>query len=246
VIAVRALRGGLLLGLAAAIGKLLATGQMAKYMTPALDLLSLSAALVLALMGLSELAAHRRASGSPPPAAGDTGRLEETLTALLVGLVLALTLVVSPRALGTSGLGGERLTSLLLAFAPGPAAAPATAGAPAPPLDDLPAVLAALRTLGPATVGRSVRLIGTAALSEDLPAGELALLRYAIVHCVADARPIALLVTVPPGVALAPDDWVEVEGTLSVRERGGDRLVTIEAQRITRIAEPPMPYLSAL
>ncbi len=63
-----------------------------------------------------------------------------------------------------------------------------------------------------------------------------------IVHCVADARPIGILVT---GVAAPPDvdRWVEVEGTISVRDRGGTRFLAIEATAVRPVKEPADPYL---
>ncbi len=84
-----------------------------------------------------------------------------------------------------------------------------------------------------------------AARSDALAPNELALLRYAIAHCVADARPLALLVIVPGAVDLAADQWVEVEGLVAARQREGDRLVTVVAEHITPIDEPANPYLTA-
>src|SRR5262249_27163156 len=165
------------------------------------------------------------------------------LTAALLLVVLVVGFTVTPRALGTSGLGGERVTGLLLAFAQSPGEPPATPTGAL--LDGHPAVLAYLRQVGSGAVGQRVRLAGTVVRGDDLDADEAALLRYAIVHCVADARPVALVVVAPPGTALPSDQWVEVEGVLAARERAGVRLVTIEARRITPIEEPSNPYLSA-
>ena len=63
-------------------------------------------------------------------------------------------------------------------------------------------------------------------------------LRFSIVHCVADARPVALLVVAPASVNIQSDQWVQIDGELSSRAREGDRLVTIVARRITPVAEP--------
>jgi putative membrane protein len=84
-----------------------------------------------------------------------------------------------------------------------------------------------------------------AARSDALAPNELALLRYAIAHCVADARPLALLVVGPRALDLTEDQWVEVEGVVAVRQREGDRLVTVVAEHITPIDEPANPYLAA-
>ncbi len=247
-------RGLLVLGLALVIAKLLVTGQMAKYMAPALDPLSALTAGVLAIMGVLELRgafASGRAAGPAHTTEPDEGVepsgsvIEEGLTYGLVVLILLMGFFVTPRALGSSGLGGERVSRLLLRFAPGSVRSASTA-APTPPnlLDDEIAVLAYLREAGEAGVGPRVRLAGTITRSDEFGASEFALLRYAIAHCVADARPVALFVVAPPDFDLAADQWIEVEGVLTVREREGDRLVTIEAQRIRPIEEPGNPYLS--
>ncbi len=248
----RLVRGVFLLGLALAIGKLLLRGEMVKYMAPALDPLSAVTGVVLALMGALELGAGlrpargRRDMGRDPDHAS-AGGIEELLTALLLLLVLGVGFLVAPRALGSSGLGGERVPGLLLRFAPGSGHPPGSAAlARAGALEDLVAVLGYLRDVGEGGVGQPVRIVGTVARSDDLPPREFALLRYSIVHCVADARPVALLVVVAPGPGAAEwpgDQWVEVEGVLAVRERDGDRLVTLEARTIRAIEEPANPYL---
>jgi len=235
----------LLLALAGMIGKLLATGQMAKYMATWLDPLSAAAAALLAVMGAFELATllDRRARSL---------RLESdrTLTALLVALVVGIGLFVTPRALGSSGLGGEPVSGLLLRYAPGHGASggvPPMPSSTAPLIGDFDGLLNALRRAGAAMDGQRVRVAGTIVPADDLGPGELTLLRYQIAHCVADARPLALLVVAPRGAtpeALEADRWIEVEGTLAERQRGGDRLVTIEATRISPIEEPASPYLS--
>jgi uncharacterized repeat protein (TIGR03943 family) len=242
----RAGRGLLLLGIALLIGKLLATGQMVKYMAPALDPLSALTAVMLAVMAGVELWGGLAANRGQPPGAElpAAHAVDESLTAVLLLIVLAVGFVVTPRALGTSGLGGERVTNLLLAFAPGSGAGDPPAVPSRTPLDGHPAVLGQLRRVGLAALGQSVRLTGTMARSDDLGEDEAVLLRYAIVHCVADARPVAFVLVTPPGAALPADQWVEVDGILAARERGGVRLVAVEARRITPIEEPANPYLS--
>ena len=245
-----------LLAFALLIGKLLATGQMVKYMTPALDPLSAATGLLLAAMAVLEIRGAFRRSGRddrhPPAAGGDgaphgAGRIELALTALLVLAPVVLGLFVTPRALGSGALGGEQVSRLLLSFGSGDAgrSTGAVAGVAEPPLDDMGALLAHLRQVGEAGVGRRVRVTGMAARSDALAPNELALLRYAIAHCVADARPVAVLVIVPGALDLAADQWVEVEGLVAARQREGDRLVTVVAEHITPIDEPANPYLTA-
>ena len=158
--------------------------------------------------------------------------VEHVLTCVLVILPLVLGLLVTPRALGAGALGGESVARLLLAYAPGPPRA--EGGAPpaaSRPIADTADLLSYLQQVGLSGAGQRVRATGLALRAEVLGSGEFALLRYAIAHCVADARPLALLVATPGDRALVADQWVEVEGVLAITERDGDRLVTIAAER---------------
>jgi uncharacterized repeat protein (TIGR03943 family) len=107
-------------------------------------------------------------------------------------------------------------------------------------------LLAYLRQAGETGVGQPVRAIGLVARDDGLGSDEFALLRYTIVHCVADAQPIGLLVLAPDGRQLPVDQWVEVEGRLVTREKGGERMVAIQAATITPTEEPRNPYLSGI
>jgi uncharacterized repeat protein (TIGR03943 family) len=244
-------RAALLLMSAALIAKLFAAGEMVKYMAPALDPLTALTGLVLGVMGVMEgWRALRRSPATSDVAHGHgtegtlDAMLEGGLTYVVVLLPLVLGLAVAPRALGTSALGGERVTRLLLTFAPGspPASRPPK---PDEPLDDIGPMLAYLQRAGDGSVGQPVRVTGMVMKSDALGDGEFALLRYAIAHCVADARPVALLVVTPTPPDVPPDQWVEIEGEVASREREGDRLVTIVARRITPVEEPRNPYLFA-
>ena len=236
-------RGGLLLGFSALIAKLFIAGEMVRYMAPTLDPLTALTGVAMGVMGVMEIAAgSRRAHGHEHQ--GDT--IEQVLTCVLVILPLGLGLLVTPRALGAGALGGESVTRLLLAYAPGPPRAEGgTPPAPTRPIADTADLLVYLQQAGLSGAGQRVRVTGLALRADGLGAGELALLRYAIAHCVADARPLALLVATPGDRAEAADQWVEVEGVLAVTERDGSRLVTIAAERVRPIPEPPNPYLSA-
>jgi hypothetical protein len=66
-----------------------------------------------------------------------------------------------------------------------------------------------------------------------------------IVHCVADARPVVLLVIAPEDTTPPADSWVQVEGVLSSRNYRGGRLITTTADRILPAAEPQEPDLRA-
>ena len=233
----RLVRAGLLLGLALMIDRLLLTGQMAMYVSPTLNPLSALTAVVLAAMGVLEL------RGGPRSSSHEAG-VDRALTLGMVALPVLLGLFMTPRALGASAVGDDRASSLVLAFAaqdnPG-GAAPSSQ-----PIQDVADLLAFLRRSGEGGIGQPVHAIGVVARSADLPPNEFVLLRYAIVHCVADARPVGLLVASSAADVAdwSADQWVAIDGTLASRERNGDRLVTVVADRIVPADEPNNPYLS--
>ncbi len=239
----RHVRAALLLGFALLIAKLFAAGEMTKYMSPALDPLTALAGLVLAAMGVVEIAAAR--AGGHEDDEHPTDRAEQTLTNLLLVIPLAVGFLMAPRALGSAALGGEDVASLLLTFPAGPAPAARGVAPPASPIEDLPDLLVYVRQAGEQGVGQRVRVTGLVARADSFAPNELALLRYAIAHCVADARPLGLFVIANAEASWPADQWVSIEGTLESREREGDRLVSIVAETIVAIEEPRNPYLAA-
>jgi uncharacterized repeat protein (TIGR03943 family) len=163
---------------------------------------------------------------------------------MLVMAPMILGLLVTPQALGSSVMSGEGMFSLLLTY---PAnAAPSSSGAPpaiGKPIRDVPEMLAYLRRAGESGVGQRVKAAGLVVRNDALGGNEFALLRFSIVHCVADAVPVGFLVVTPGDPGVASDGWVEVEGVLSVRQHEGDRLVSITADRVVSAEEPVNPYL---
>lgn len=241
----RLMRALLLSGFGALIVKLLASGEMSRYMNPSLNPLTAAVGLIMLAMGGLELRAAVRGEAADWTAeAVADGWTERGLTYGLVAVTLVIGLLVAPRTLDSAALAGEDLASYLLTFGP---SAPVSQGSttvvqPARPIDDLSELLSYLSRAGAGGVGQRVRVTGLVARSGGLGLDEFPLLRFMIVHCVADARPIGLLVT---HVAALPevDQWVEVEGVISMRDRGGARLLAIEATSVRPIKEPPDPYL---
>jgi uncharacterized repeat protein (TIGR03943 family) len=225
-----AVRGALLLGLAGLIFKLLMSGQMALYMSPALDPLSGLTAVVLAGLGAVELWSARRLSLVPRAA-------DELLTYVPVAVLLGLTAFVTPRALDPSALGGMQASRAILAYSAAPGSG--SAQPPTAPIADLPDLLKYLRTAGDSGVGQPVRVVGMAVADPNLAPNQFVLLRYTIVHCVADAQPVGVLVeaaeTPPSG-----GGWVIVDGVLGASPA---HLVSVQAARISPTDEPAEPYL---
>jgi len=252
------LRVVLLAGSAAMIAKLFVRGEMARYMSPSLDPLTGLAGAVLAILALAELRRAlrpRSAADALADAEDDArhghdvqGHVVRNVFAYGVALIpVALGLLVTPNVLGASGAAGATAASLLLTFPPAHVvvARSSVGGAPtlAAPIDGVQALLARLRESGEAEVGQAVTVEGVAMRDGSLGAGELAILRYAIVHCVADARPYALLVTGDPG-DVPTSQWVRVRGTVERRVQGSERLVQIVAESVEVAPVPANPYLA--
>ena len=239
----RLARSVLLLGMALLIAKLLATGQIRYYLSTSFDGMIAATGLVLLVMGAADL--YR---GLRPSASGKAGHvgLDSALTLGMLAMPLVAGLLLSPRALGTAGLGGTPVSRLALTFDAGPPPAPPTAPPPPrQPIADVGELMSYLRQAGESGVGQHVRAVGLVAHSDDLPANEFVLVRYTIVHCVADAQPLGFLVVVSDGMKLTGDQWVEVDGTLSSEARDGERLVGIRAQHVLTTEEPTDPYILA-
>src|SRR5438132_11596187 len=234
----RLLRAALLLAFAALIAKLLVTGEVGKYMAPTLNPLTAATGVVLAGMGAVELLRRtdHRDGHAPEPAPDQT--TDEALTYLLVIVPLALGLLVTPRTLGASALGGDHIVPLLLTFPAGPA--PTSSSVSPPPdsrIEDVAQLVASLRR-GDPTRGRRVYARGMVMRSDSLAAQEFALLRYSITHCAADARPVGLLVIASGDPGLPSGQWVEVEGVASSQEGEGPTLVTITAEGVVPMKRP--------
>jgi uncharacterized repeat protein (TIGR03943 family) len=240
---IRLVRAALLLGTGLLIGKLLLSGQLALYMSPAMHPLTALAGATVAALGLAELwRARAEPTGQPH------GAVDQLLTAAVVALPLVAGLVLAPKPLDSSALGGGDAARLALAWG-GRSDGPAAAAAPVPPtepVEDFPALLRYLHQAGAGGVGQPVRALGIVARSPSLAANEFVLLRYAMVHCVADAQPVALVVTAPADGGWATDQWVEIDGTLGALEHDGERLVSIAATRVAPAAEPNEPYLAPM
>ena len=238
----RLVRGILLLGFALLIAKIFLAGQMPRYMAPALDPLTGLTAIVLAVMGAIELRGVlrpriRRDLQAPGQEQGVTG--------LLLAVPIVLGLALAPKALGASAFADEDLTRYMVTVGPPPSVARdarplATDG----PIEGIDRMAAYLTQQGDRAVGQRARALGLGVRGAGLGSDELTLLRFSIVHCVADAQPLGLLVVASDAASWERDQWVQVDGVLDTRDRAGARLVTIVADSIVPIEEPPNPYLT--
>lgn len=90
--------------------------------------------------------------------------------------------------------------------------------------------------------GEAVILEGMVAKAPSLPENTVMLSRFVVACCIADARPLALLVTVPDPEEWDNSDWIRVTGTIESGEFEGKQRGFIEAQNIQLISEPKNPY----
>jgi uncharacterized repeat protein (TIGR03943 family) len=95
--------------------------------------------------------------------------------------------------------------------------------------------------------GRTVRLLGLvhrdAALARHFgPGREVALYRFVVACCAADALPVtvALEGEIPP---LAPDQWVEAEGVFELLALGNGTVPLVRASHVVPVDPPADPFL---
>ncbi|MDF2378784.1 MAG: TIGR03943 family protein [Candidatus Gracilibacteria bacterium] len=90
--------------------------------------------------------------------------------------------------------------------------------------------------------GQKVVLEGMVAKLPSLPENTLMLSRFVVACCIADARPLALLVTVPNTEEWENSDWIRVSGTIESGEFEGKQRGFVSAENIQIIDEPKNPY----
>jgi putative membrane protein len=83
-------------------------------------------------------------------------------------------------------------------------------------------------------VYRDARMVGTS---------QFMVVRFTLSCCVADARPVGLLVAPPAGTELAQDTWINVTGKFSIQVIDGVDTPVIEAESIEVTTQPEQPYL---
>ena len=77
---------------------------------------------------------------------------------------------------------------------------------------------------------------------ESRPDGRL-LYRFVITYCVADAMPVAVLLTGNVPEQWHDDTWVRADGSSALEEHNGRDRIRLRVDRITRIEPPKTPYL---
>lgn len=94
-------------------------------------------------------------------------------------------------------------------------------------------------------LGRSLSLTGFTFHEDELKGNQLFLLRFGIIHCIADSGVYGILLDIPDEMSTENDQWLQVTGTLdSVYYQPFKK--TIPVLKVTKwksIAEPEDPYV---
>jgi uncharacterized repeat protein (TIGR03943 family) len=231
------LRGSLLVALGGMLMLKVGNDTIAYYIRPDLAWLVLGAAVALLAGGTAYLL---RWAVARPPAAGWRATLAESV--LLVPLVAGLALPARP--LDSASLEGRDLA--------GGGALGGTAGRLAALQTDtsqwtlLDWSVALEREADPARRrGQPVALSGFVYRGkETVPPGEFTIVRFVVTCCAADSVAVGLPVRWSGAADLAPDTWVQIEGTLDVTTAGGTApRAIVAAASVQPIEVPARPYL---
>lgn len=78
--------------------------------------------------------------------------------------------------------------------------------------------------------------------SASMPPGYIMVMRYQVTCCIADARPIGLIVRDASNGALKDNQWVKVTGTMGAASYGGQKVAVVEPKTIvpTKAGNPYM------
>jgi uncharacterized repeat protein (TIGR03943 family) len=239
-----AIRGGVLLGVAAVLAIRHLDGSLGYYINLRYGWLTLVAIACLAVLGVVVLATGlRRGTG-----AADTRVPLPWLGVGLLALPVALALV-PPRPLGTDAMATR---ALQLGSVPASAGLAVTAEATLAGDDAPRTVLDWLVLFGQADTGaadlnrfagRSARVRGFVYRDERFPTGTFMVSRFLLSCCVADAAPIGLAVRWPDADFLDDDAWVWVSGEFAVETFLDERVPVLVATEVTPAEQPPQPYL---
>jgi uncharacterized repeat protein (TIGR03943 family) len=241
--AAAAIRGGVLLGVAAVLAIRHLDGSLGYYINLRYGWLTVVAIACLGVLGVVVLA-----KGLAPGNGTGTRVPLPWLGVGLLALPVALALV-PPRPLGTDAMATR---ALQLGSVPASAGLTVTAEATLADDDAPRTVLDWLVLFGQADTGaadlnrfagRSARVRGFVYRDERFPTGTFMVSRFLLSCCVADAAPIGLAVRWPDADFLDDDAWVWVSGEFAVETFLDERVPVLVAAEVTPAEQPPQPYL---
>ncbi|WP_139991978.1 TIGR03943 family putative permease subunit [Paenibacillus paridis] len=94
-----------------------------------------------------------------------------------------------------------------------------------------------------AFMGKEIELTGFVYREEDMGRERLAVSRFAMNCCSADALPYGLMIIWPKANDYAKDEWISVRGFLTTSTYMGNEIITLEAIKLERIKAPESPYV---
>ncbi|RIX53062.1 TIGR03943 family protein [Paenibacillus nanensis] len=94
-----------------------------------------------------------------------------------------------------------------------------------------------------ALLGKEVEISGFVYREEEMGSGKMAVSRFAMNCCSADALPYGLMTLWPKAGHYAEDEWVTVRGKLTLTQYGENEIIAIEAIKVERIPAPESPYV---
>ncbi|QNK56203.1 TIGR03943 family putative permease subunit [Paenibacillus sp. PAMC21692] len=103
--------------------------------------------------------------------------------------------------------------------------------------------LTALDLYRDAFMGKEIEISGFIYREEDMGEDRMAISRFAMNCCSADALPYGLMTTWPKANEYVEDDWVKGTGKLSISNYMGNDILTVELTKIERIPAPASPYV---
>lgn len=92
-------------------------------------------------------------------------------------------------------------------------------------------------------VGRTIKMAGFVYKENGFQPNQLALTRFLITHCVADATTIGFLTEFDKAETLQQDTWIEVEGTIGMTTYDGLEMAVLKVKSWHVINEPKEPYI---
>jgi uncharacterized repeat protein (TIGR03943 family) len=91
--------------------------------------------------------------------------------------------------------------------------------------------------------GEQINLTGFVYRDSQLDESRFVLSRFVISCCAADAYAVGITVEWPGALDLLNDEWVEVQGTISIIGSGENKALEIKAESVDPISQPKQPYL---
>ncbi len=76
-----------------------------------------------------------------------------------------------------------------------------------------------------------------------LPDNSWVIFRFLVVCCAADAQPMAVMIKGTRPVGVPDESWLKIDGTLKSIELNGQPALVIEAEKVSQIDAPGVPYM---